>query len=228
MSAVRSKSSKHGARRWLERRLGRRPRFNVAATLFVLLVATFAATGFGVARSVVLAFSIAATLFLATIVQMFVRAETESIRNRARQEDQGRWGILWTSVALSAIVLVALGLELHAGKSGGPLALAMAAACLVLAWLFMNTMFALHYAHAYYGDGARREPRGGLEFPGDPEPDYWDFAYFALVLGMTFQVSDVQITDRHLRRIALLHGLIAFFFNVIILALSVNVVGGRF
>ena len=228
MPAARSNASNRGAGRWLERRLGRRPRFNFAATLFVLLVAAFAATGFGLARAVVFAFSIAATLFLAAIVQMFVRAETTSIRNRARQEDQGRWGILWTGVALSAIVLVALGLELHAGRSGGPLALVLAGACLVLAWLFMNTMFALHYAHAYYGDGARQEPRGGLQFPGDPEPDYWDFAYFALVLGMTFQVSDVQITDRHLRRIAIVHGLVAFFFNVVILALSVNVVAGRF
>ncbi|NCT68138.1 MAG: DUF1345 domain-containing protein [Rhodanobacteraceae bacterium] len=226
MSAAHSKAGKRGAGRWFGR-LGRRPRFNLAAGLFVILVSAFAVAGVGLARAVVFAFSIAATLFLAAIAQMFVRAETVSIRTRARQEDQGRWGILWTSVALSAVVLVALGLELHADRSA-PFALALAGACLVLAWLFMNTMFALHYAHAYYGDDARQQPRGGLLFPGDPEPDYWDFAYFALVLGMTFQVSDVQITDRRLRRIALVHGLVAFFFNVVIIALSVNVVAGRF
>ncbi len=99
----------------------------------------------------------------------------------------------------------------------------LAAASIVLSWCFLNTMFGLHYAHEYY----MRAPDKALLFPGDAEPDYWDFMYFAFVLGMTFQVSDVQITRPRVRRIALVHGIIAFFFDVFILALSVNVVAGK-
>jgi uncharacterized membrane protein len=90
----------------------------------------------------------------------------------------------------------------------------------------MNTIFALHYAHFFYGDSD--DPTGaearGLAFPGHAEPDYWDFLYFAFVIGMTFQVSDVQIEDHRLRRIALAHGVLAFFFNVVVLALTINII----
>ena len=100
----------------------------------------------------------------------------------------------------------------------------LAGASLALSWLFLNTMFGLHYAHEYY----MREKGAALAFPeGADEPDYWDFMYFAFVLGMTFQVSDVQIVRARVRRIALMHGIIAFFFDVFILALSVNVVAGK-
>jgi uncharacterized membrane protein len=209
-------------------RLARRPRFNVSAALFVVLVAAFVLGGIGPARAIVLAFAIASAAFLAMIARMFARSGgIESIRARARREDQGRWGHLLTTIAVCAVVLVALGMELEASKAGGALGIGLAAACLLLSWLFANTMFALHYAHAYYGDDRHRRPRGGLDFPGRADPDYWDFAYFAMVIGMTFQVSDVAITDRRLRRIALVHGVAAFFFNVVIIALSVNIVAGR-
>ncbi len=101
----------------------------------------------------------------------------------------------------------------------------MLATCsLLLAWLFLNTIFAVHYAHEFYGDSGGKH--SGLDFPGTKEPDYWDFIYFAFVIGMTFQVSDVQISERKIRRVALVHALIAFFFNVIVIALSVNIVAG--
>jgi uncharacterized membrane protein len=89
----------------------------------------------------------------------------------------------------------------------------------------MNTLFALHYAHGYYGDFDDKHK--GLDFPGDEDPDYWDFAYFSFTIGMTFQVSDVQITTRYLRRIGLMHSAIAFFFNVFIIAISVNIAAGK-
>ena len=209
------------------RRLRRHLRFNLSALLFLVLTAGFCALGMGLARAIVLAFCIAATVFLAALAVMFSGANTASIRARAHEEDQGRWGILSSSVAVSLVTLIALGLELHASKSGGVLEIALAASSLLLSWLFMNAMFALHYAHDYYGDDDRQRKRGGLEFPSDGDPDYWDFVYFAFVLGMTFQVSDVQISGRRLRRTALVHGVIAFFFNVVIVALSVNVVASQ-
>ena len=208
-------------------RLRRHPRFNLCAVLFLVLIAGFGATGMGMTRAIVLAFCVAAIVFLGALSAMFAGADTASIRSRAREEDQGRWGVLASSVAVSTVTLIALGLELHASKSGGALEIALAASSLLLSWLFMNTMFALHYAHDYYGDDGRKHKRGGLEFPSDGDPDYWDFVYFAFVLGMTFQVSDVQITSRGLRRTALVHGVIAFFFNVVIVALSVNLVASQ-
>ena len=216
-----------GIHQSLLQRLRRRPRFNIAAVLFVALVVAFSALGIELARAVVLAFVIAAIGFLAAITQLFCAANIASIRSREREQDGGHWSTLWSSVAVCAVVLVSLGLELQASKSGGVLAIVFAVSSLLLTWLVVNTMFALHYAHEYYGDDADKRKRGGLDFPDERDPDYWDFVYFAFVLGMTFQVSDVQITDRRLRRIALVHGVIAFFFNVVIVALSVNIVAGK-
>lgn len=90
-------------------------------------------------------------------------------------------------------------------------------------------MFALHYAHLYYRDdrdGDDREKAAGLDFPQEKLPDYWDFLYFSLGIGMTCQVSDIQISSRSLRRLALIHGVLTFFFNTIVLALSINIVAG--
>jgi uncharacterized membrane protein len=88
-------------------------------------------------------------------------------------------------------------------------------------------MFAMRYAHAYYGDGKSGDKHaGGLEFPSDDTPDYLDFAYFSFVIGMTCQVSDVQITAKSLRTLALIHGILSFCFNTIILALTINTVSG--
>jgi len=205
----------------------RRPRLNFCTLLFVVLIGTGCAFGIEPARAILLAFVVAAIVFLGLIAYMFARADTASIRSRAREEDEGRWGALWSSVVVSGVMLVALGLELHASHAGGVFEIVLAATTLLLSWLFMNTMFAIHYAHAFYGDDANRRKRGGLDFPGEGDADYWDFVYFAFVIGMTFQVSDVQVSDRRLRRIVLMHGVIAFFFNVVIIALSVNVVAGK-
>jgi len=100
----------------------------------------------------------------------------------------------------------------------------------ILSWIALHTIFAVHYAHIYYDPAehpaADGRPggklRGGLEFPEEKEPDYWDFVYFSIVIGMTCQVSDVQITGRSMRHLATAQGVIAFFYNTVILALAVN------
>lgn len=209
-------------------RFGRHPRFDLCAIGFVACAASAFAGGMAAAKAVVLAFVIAASAFLILIGVMFTRSrDVQAIRARARQEDQDRTGRLWMSIGVSVVVLVALLLELRAGQGAGVAGLVLPGLALALAWAFMNTMFALHYAHRYYGDGGGQQSLGGLDFPGDEDPDYWDFLYFSVVLGMTFQVSDVQITSRRLRRVALIHGFVAFVFNVVILALSVNVIAGK-
>lgn len=220
-----SDKEKEGWWRRRLRRIRRRPRFSACALLFLVLAIAMIAAGVRPQRGVLLAFDIAAVLFLGSTVWMFAHASADSMRERARQQDEGYWGFLLSSAAVASVALVALGVELHAGQGTGAPEIVLAVCSLILAWLFFNTIFALHYAHEFYGDSGGK--RSGLEFPGTGQPDYWDFVYFALVIGMTFQVSDVQISERAIRHVALTHAVIAFFFNVIIIALSVNVVAGH-
>jgi len=205
--------------------LQRHPRFGLCAGLFVLLSVALIALGVKPDRGVLLSFDVAAVIFLATTVVMIAHADTHTIRQRARKEDEGYWGFLLSSAAVAIVALLALAVELHTTKQVGGLQIALAVGSLILAWLFMNTMFALHYAHEFYGDHGTKH--AGLDFPGNNEPDYWDFVYFAFVIGMTFQVSDVQINARGIRRVVLVQSLLAFFFNVIVIALSVNIVAGH-
>jgi len=209
---------------WLHRpfhALRYRPHFSMAAATFLVLLATLIGAGLvDPRRGMLFAFDTSALIFLVGVTRMFANSPIDSIRAHVATQDAGRWGVLWISVAISSVAVVSLGIELHASHSGGVLEIVLAASSLVLSWCFLNTMFALHYAHEYY----MRAKDKALVFPGDEEPDYWDFMYFAFVIGMTFQVSDVQIARRSVRRVALAHGMIAFFFDVFILALSVNVV----
>ncbi len=202
----------------------RRARFSVCALIFVALAFVMLLVGLRPGLSLLLAFDVAVVTFLTATIIMFSRSDDKSIRLRARREDEGYWGFLLSSAIVATVVLVVLVGELHTTKPAGSLQIALAACSLILAWLFMNTIFALHYAHEFYGDSGSKH--AGLEFPGSVDPDYWDFVYFAFVIGMTFQVSDVQIDSRAIRRVALAHAVIAFFFNVIVVALTVNIVAG--
>ena len=99
-------------------------------------------------------------------------------------------------------------------------------ATLVLAWLFSNIVYALHYAHLYYRRGKDGKDRGGIDFPGTPEPDYSDFIYFAFTLGMTFQTSDSNITSGGMRSVVVFHCFAGFVYNIGVLAFTINVLGG--
>jgi len=109
---------------------------------------------------------------------------------------------------------------------GHPGTLALAGSSIVLSWLFFSVIFALQYAHSDYT--ARTAGTPALLFPNNQVPDYWDYLYFSVVLSMTFQTSDVNIAGRHVRHLVLLHSVAAFFFNVVILALTVNALAGAF
>ncbi|MGN6704625.1 MAG: DUF1345 domain-containing protein [Rhodanobacter sp.] len=203
-----------------------RPWLILSLLLFVASVAVLS-TGFGLrlASAVLLGFDLAAVVYLGILTTLFNRATPSHMRRQAQALDTGRWAVLWGGVLLSAVVLAALADELHAARGGGVPELAVGVLSVVLSWLFLNVMFAVHYAHGYYGNLG--DKHAGLEFPDTPKPDYWDFAYFSIVIGMTFQVSDVQITSPYLRRVVLLHSVIAFFFNVFIIAITVNIVAGQ-
>jgi len=212
-------------RRWAPFRFVRaRPWLAVSTAVFIAAFVLLMLSHIKPAAALLLSFDAGVLLYLAMLARMFNRATSEHMCRHARGQDTGRRSTLWIAVALSVVVLVALSTELHAAKEGGAKAMGMAALSIVLSWLFMNTMYALHYAHGYYGDFGKQHE--GLDFPGTKQPDYWDFVYFAFVIGMCFQVSDVQITSHTLRRTALLHSVVAFFFNVFIIAISVNIAAG--
>lgn len=221
--SVRERVRQRGWRPW---RFVKGRRWTVLSLLiFLVTMAVLLHAGLRPASAVLLGFDLAALVFLGIFAHLFNRASPSHMRSQARALDTGRWGVLWGGVLLSAVVLAALGNELHAARGGGLLELALGVLSVVLSWLFLNVMFAVHYAHGYYGGFGKKH--AGLEFPDTPEPDYWDFAYFSIVVGMTFQVSDVQITSKYLRRVVLLHSVIAFFFNVFIIAITVNIVAGQ-
>lgn len=203
-----------------------RPRLSIAAAVSVAVGGGLLLAGVAPPVALLLGFDVGALVFLGAVWWLFDSAGPDRMREVARRQDAGRWGMLWSTIGLTAILMLALGTELAAGKSGGVASIAVAGSSIVLSWLFMNVMFALHYAHGFYGDYG--DEHKGLDFPGKEAPDYWDFAYFSLVIGMTFQVSDVQITSRYLRRIALMHSVIAFFFNMFVIAVTVNILGGQF
>jgi uncharacterized membrane protein len=146
------------------------------------------------------------------------------LRARAQAEDFGRTVIFVFVVVAACASLFAVGFLVSVNSAGY---LVLGLATVVLSWSLIQTVFGLHYAHAFYGDSDQRGERrhaGGLVFPGERMPDYFDFAYFSFVIGMTCQVSDVQIASRRMRRLALLQSVLAFGFNTIILALLINTV----
>ena len=178
-----------------------------------------------------LAWDLGVAVFLVLAGLLFATEPIGGVPARAEREEEGEWTIFGLTVAAAVFSLVAVFGVFSGTKSLTPLSrdlhIALVVATLLLSWLMMQTTFALRYAHEFYArDVAPPAFDGGLEFPGEPQPDYMDFLYFSVVLGMTFQVSDVQITSRKLRRLAALHGLLSFLFNTIILALTVNIAAG--
>lgn len=168
-------------------------------------------------------------LYLGLALQMMLRSDHNRLRERAREEDEGRWLvlILVSLCVLASLVAIALQLgaarELHGSARLGHVGLA--AFTVITSWGFMQVMFALHYAHEYYVARSRHAP-GGLEFPGTQAPDYLDFVYVACVIGTSGQTADVAFSSRDMRHTGLLHCVMAFFFNTTVLALAINIAAG--
>jgi uncharacterized membrane protein len=160
-------------------------------------------------------------LYLVLIWRVAANCSVETIRYRAAVTDEGAIALLLFTTAAAIASLAAVIAEL--GHSPGPFRIGLGVGTVLLSWLFMHAIFALHYAHEFYGEG-RDHRIGGLIFPGDEDPDYWDFLYYSLVVAMTAQVSDVQITSKTIRRLTTAHGAISFFFNIAVLALGINIV----
>ena len=157
-------------------------------------------------------------LYLVLVYSLVFSSGLAHIRRNAILQDDGRFLILLVTAlgAFASIAAIIFGLD--AQHRSAP-ELALATVTIALSWATVHTTFALHYAHEFY----RSAKPGGLNFPGDDKPDYWDFVYFSFVVGMTAQVSDVGITDKTIRRTATAHGVISFIFNTALVALMVNI-----
>lgn len=175
--------------------------------------------------SAILAWDTAVAVFLLLTYRVIADHSIDSIRRRAARLDTRASIMMLIAVSAACISLAGLALCLHGADGALPdqpmLRLVLAGATVLGSWSLIHTIFALHYAHLYYGVAA-----GGLIFPGGGDPNYWDFLYYSFVVGMTCQVSDVQVASPRLRRLTLLHGVLSFFFNTIILALAVSVGAG--
>ncbi len=163
------------------------------------------------------------------------KSPPNAMKRNALRLDAGKWAVLVLSMlaAVASLVVIAAEMPLVKNASGVEqiARVIFVIYTIVLSWAFIHTMFALHYAHDYYMDVDLTYPAPSPEpsrliFPGGESPTYGDFLYFSFTIGMTFQVSDVQIADAKIRRIVILHGAAGFFYATGILALMINLVAG--
>jgi uncharacterized membrane protein len=212
------------------RAISNRPRL-FTGLVVMLLVWPLLPTTLKATTRFIVAWDIGVLVFLALATHLFVTASPDDMPAAAEAQQEGEWTIFWLTLAVVVVSFVAVSSEFVAIKSGPPasrgLQVTLVSVTLLLSWLVTHVTFALRYAHEFYARAlGGPDVDRGLDFPGETEPDYLDFLYFSLVLGMTFQVSDVQIISRKLRRVAALHGLISFLFNTVIVAFTVNIAAG--
>jgi uncharacterized membrane protein len=207
--------------------VGGRPRLFISAAIGLAVALLLLLVGHAPITRALLAWDAGCIAFILLSAQMFTSERHADIAVDAARQEEGEWTIFWLTVGGVAASFAAIIVEFSSNKDmpagARDLHIALVAVTLLVSWLTTHMTFAYRYAHEYYERDGNGKIAGGLLFPDEAEPDYWDFFYFALVLGMTFQVSDVQITSRKLRRLAAAHGFLAFLFNTVVLALSVNI-----
>ena len=150
----------------------------------------------------------------------------DELRRRSARDDEGI--VLIGLITILAICFSLFSIFELLNQSDKPdiLRLALSIGSAPLAWCVLHTIAAVHYAHVYYADddpGPARIDAGGLTFPDTPEPNMWDFLYYSFVIGMTAQVSDIQVTTTSMRKMTLVHSVVSFFLNTVLIALAVNV-----
>lgn len=228
-----------GVRSSLQRLVGRSPRarsgrepphhaalrrLSLSGLYAIVVLALVAGLGGSWSVAVSLAWNAAAIGFLVSVWQALLRKDATATKNAALSEDDSRTAadavLVWASMA--SLVAVAFVLVDAAHRSGYAKAeyIALAVVSVVAAWLAVHTVYTLRYAHLYYA-----EPVGGVSFHSDDPPDYIDFVYMALTIGMTFQVSDTDLSARAIRRTAIRHALISYVFGAVIVAIMINIVG---
>ncbi len=182
-----------------------------------------ATPGFDASVRLLLAGDALFATFIVTMGTLALRSQHETFVERVRREDEG---IVVVALITAVTIVVTLGsvfamLDRADHPHAGLFALSLAS--VPLGWFMVHLVFAFHYANAYYSPPREGGDAGGLSFPGGGEPRAWDFLYYAFVVAMTAQVSDVSVVSTRMRRLTLAHGVISFFFNTVLLAIAVNV-----
>lgn len=171
------------------------------------------------------AWDLGVSLHVVLVWVMMGMSSHADLQRRADKEDAGALSVLVLTMATAIASLVAIAAELHGIKDAGGVRaegfrLALVGGTILVSWVFVHTIFALHYAHDFY---AGEDDRGGLKFPEDAKPDYWDFLYFSFTIGAASQTSDVTVVASRMRRLVLAHTILSFLFNTTVLALAINV-----
>lgn len=167
-------------------------------------------------------------VYLVLAASLMYRVKAETIKARAGRDDENGYTILClVIIAVLANFAAIIGLAREAKTATQSIQLAflgLAAATVIIAWIVMQVVFAIHYAHINYTNAADAPSSlPALKFPGDDTPDYWDFLYFATSIGATSQTSDVEILTKSMRRLVTVHAIISFFFNTMVLAVTINI-----
>lgn len=206
-------------------------RWRILLALFTWLVAAVAAHAAGLrpGASTLVGWNLACLAYLVPTGWSLLRDDADTVRRRAREEDETRFIILSlvlasVLVSFAAIVVALREAKTAHGQSGWLVFLSIST--IVLSWLVVQAIFCLHYAHKYFGDTDEDgKSDRGVQFTGDPPSTYRDFIYISVCLGATYQVSDFALTTSSFRNLVTAHALVAFLFNTLVLALGVNIVG---
>jgi uncharacterized membrane protein len=209
-----------------------RPRLFISVALGVIVGLALPSEWRPVTRGLI-GWNVAIWLYLCAALVMIVRSDHRDIHRRALMQDDGRYFILTLAALSSTISFGAIFAQLANIKdmpaSAKGLHIGLALATIVGSWFFVHMTFALHYAHEFFRlskPDADGKWRGCIEFPGVLRPDYFDFLYFSYVIGVACATADVNITGTSVRRLALVHCILAFFYNNAVLAMSINIGAG--
>ena len=213
---------------------GSRPRLVSAISLGLAagLLLAVAPSDLDASTRAILGWDIGCVAYVWTTLSHIAGRDAPYIRDAAARQDEGQGIILALVLALAAASLAAVAVELSFAKDAHGLdkALRVALAFGSVSWFVTQLIFALHYAHEYYAPDGDGDPttlqKGGLKFPDDDTPDYWDFIHFAVVIGVASQTADIEFTSKRMRRIGTVHGIVAFTFNTVVLALTINILAG--
>lgn len=204
-------------------------RFYISFSL--ALIVFFTSSGLSASTHLMITWQTYALTTIALAWITILTSHPAEVKLEAHNQDSSRPLVMLFAVAsafaslFSIIILLRSSVE----KSNVFTQIMLPLICVISSWWLVHTIFTLHYANFYYADiehNQKKKKPGGLEFPNENSPDYLDFTYFAFVIGMTFQVSDVQITSKRIRRLAWMHGVLSFAFNTIIVALTINIISG--
>lgn len=220
----------------LVRNILARPRLLVCIVV-AGLVYVIEPPSFRLSARLLVAWNLGTWLYIALALAMMLHATEQSIKRHAEIGDESRFVVLTFACLATIASLAAILAELAAAKDAAELQkalhLGLAGLTILSAWTFIHLIFTQHYAHEYFierdGDGDPATPptsEGGLHFPGTPQPHFTDFLYFSYVIGVACQTADVETTSHAMRRVALIHCILSFFFNTTILALTINIAAG--